>query len=43
MPKIFGINALGVLLAAVAMYFMGFIVYGLLATDIWMGARGYTE
>jgi len=37
-----GVNLLGVLLAALAMFFVGFIFYGMLFTDIWMAARGYT-
>ena len=40
MPKIAGVNVLGVLLAAVAMFFIGFIWYGLLFTEPWMAANG---
>jgi uncharacterized protein DUF1761 len=40
MPKIAGVNILGVLLGAVAMYFVGFIWYGLLFTEPWMAANG---
>ncbi|MEL7032000.1 MAG: DUF1761 domain-containing protein [Pseudomonadota bacterium] len=40
MPKIAGVNPLGVLLGAVAMYFVGFIWYGLLFTEPWMAANG---
>lgn len=40
MPKIAGVNLLGVLLAAVAMFFIGFIWYGLLFTEPWMAANG---
>ena len=40
MPKITGVNVLGVLLAAVAMFFIGFIWYGLLFTEPWMAANG---
>ncbi|MEL6857920.1 MAG: DUF1761 domain-containing protein [Pseudomonadota bacterium] len=40
MPKIAGVNLLGVLLAAVAMFFIGFIWYGLLFVEPWMGANG---
>lgn len=45
MPKIAGVNALGVLLGAVAMYFVGFIWYGLVFTEPWMAANGlfYTD
>jgi ABC-type amino acid transport system permease subunit len=40
MPKIAGVNLLGVLLAAVAMFFIGFVWYGLLFTEPWMAANG---
>lgn len=40
MPKIAGVNLLGVLLAAVAMFFIGFIWYGLLFSEPWMAANG---
>lgn len=40
MPKIAGVNPLGVFLAAVAMYFVGFIWYGFLFTEPWMAANG---
>ncbi|MEM1087396.1 MAG: DUF1761 domain-containing protein [Pseudomonadota bacterium] len=40
MPKIAGVNLLGVILAAVAMFFVGFIWYGVLFTEPWMGANG---
>ena len=43
MPKILGANLLGVLLAAIAMYFVGFLWYGVFFTDIWMASRGITE
>jgi|Transcript_9828 ABC-type amino acid transport system permease subunit len=45
MPKIAGVNLLGVLLAAVAMFFIGFIWYGLVFTEPWMAANGlfYTD
>ncbi len=43
MPKIAGINVLGVLLAAIAMYFIGFIWYGMLFSEAWMAAHGWTE
>lgn len=42
MPRIMGVNLLGALLAAVVMFFLGFIFYGLLFSDIWMAARGFT-
>lgn len=40
MPKIAGVHPLGVLLGAVAMFFVGFIWYGLLFTEPWMSANG---
>lgn len=40
MPKIAGVNVLGGLLAAVAMFFIGFVWYGLLFTLPWMEANG---
>lgn len=40
MPKIAGVNLLGVLLGAVAMFFIGFIWYGVLFTEPWMNANG---
>ena len=40
MPKIAGVNPLGGLLAAVAMFFVGFIWYGVLFTEPWMAANG---
>ncbi|MCI4645207.1 MAG: DUF1761 domain-containing protein [Hyphomonadaceae bacterium] len=43
MPRIAGVNLVGVLLAAVAMFFVGFLWYGLLFSDIWMAGRGYVE
>ena len=43
MPRILGVNAVGALLAAVAMFFVGFVFYGALFSDIYMSARGFTE
>ncbi|MEO1322545.1 MAG: DUF1761 domain-containing protein [Pseudomonadota bacterium] len=40
MPKIAGVNLLGVFLGAVAMYFVGFIWYGVLFQEPWMAANG---
>ncbi len=39
MPKIFNVNVLGILAAAVAMFIVGFIFYGLLFSQIWQDAR----
>ncbi len=43
MPKIAGVNLLGIALAALAMWMIGFVWYGLIFSDAWMGAHGYTE
>ena len=40
MPRIAGVNLLGALLAAIAVFFIGFIWYGLLFTEPWMNANG---
>ncbi|NQY13290.1 MAG: DUF1761 domain-containing protein [Henriciella sp.] len=40
MPKIAGVNLLGVVLAAVAMFFVGFLWYGVLFQEPWMNANG---
>ena len=42
MPKIAGVNSLGVLLAALAMWIIGFVWYGVLFSDAWMAANMYT-
>ncbi len=43
MPRIAGVNLMGGLLAAIAIYFVGFLWFGLLFDDVWMAANGYTE
>ncbi len=40
MPKIFGLNLAAVLAASVAFYFVGFLWYGLIFSDIWMAEMG---
>lgn len=40
MPKIAGVSLIGVLLAAVAMFFVGFLWYGVLFQEPWMNANG---
>ncbi|MEM8617886.1 MAG: DUF1761 domain-containing protein [Pseudomonadota bacterium] len=40
MPKIAGVNLLGALLGGVAIYFVGFIWYGILFTEPWMQSNG---
>ena len=42
MPRLSGVNLLGVLLAAIVMFFVGFVFYGMLFSSQWMDARGYT-
>ena len=41
--KIMGLPLWGVLAASVALYFVGFLWYGLLFSDIWLKGSGYTE
>lgn len=41
MPKIFGLNSLGVIAASIAFYFVGFLWYGILFPDLWMQGSGY--
>jgi Protein of unknown function (DUF1761) len=43
MPKLAGVNVAAVLAAAVAMFLVGFLFYGLLFDQVFMQARGYTE
>lgn len=43
MPKIAGLNLLGLVLAALAMWIIGFLWYGLIFGGAWMDASGYTE
>jgi hypothetical protein len=42
MPKLAGVSVIGVIAAAVAMFFVGFIFYGMLFSDIYMTSRGVT-
>lgn len=42
MPRIAGVNVLGGFLAALAIYFVGFIWFGLLFQDLWMTSNGFT-
>lgn len=42
MPRIFGHDLLAVIAAAVAIYIIGFLIYGLLLSDFWMEQYGYT-
>ena len=38
-----GHNLLAILVAAIAIYAVGFVIYGLAFTDAWVAASGYTE
>mmetsp|Transcript_23580 Transcript_23580/g.30759 ORF Transcript_23580/g.30759 Transcript_23580/m.30759 type:complete len:137 (+) Transcript_23580:64-474(+) len=42
MPKIAGVNLLGVVLGALAMWIIGYVWFGLLFSDAWMSASGFT-
>lgn len=42
MPRLAGVNLLGVLLGAIAMYFVGWMWFGMLFDTMWMEANGYT-
>lgn len=42
MPRIFGHDLLAVIAAAVAIYIIGFLIYGLLFSGFWMAQYGYT-
>ncbi len=35
MPRVMGVNLVAVLAGAVAMYFIGFVIYGLLFQEVW--------
>jgi hypothetical protein len=43
MPKLLGVNLVGVILAALAIFMVGFIWYGVVFADAWMTAAGNTE
>lgn len=42
MPRLAGVNLLGVLLAGVAIYFVGFMWFAVLFDQYWMEVNGYT-
>lgn len=42
MPRIFGHDLIAVIVAAVVIYFIGFLIYGLLFSGYWMAQYGYT-
>ena len=43
MPKIAGVNILGLVLGALAMWILGFVWFGVLFSEAWMSASGFTE
>ena len=43
MPRIFGHDLLALIAAAIAIYPVGFIIYGLLFQELWMELAGVTE
>lgn len=43
MPKLFGLNLLGVLVASVAFFLIGWLWYGVLFVDMWMAEMGLAE
>ncbi len=43
MPKLFGLNVLGLLAASVAFFMLGYLWYGVLFMDQMMALMGYTE
>ena len=43
MPRVAGVNPSGVALAALAMWFVGFLWYGVIFADVWMEALGITS
>ncbi|MEO1014135.1 MAG: DUF1761 domain-containing protein [Pseudomonadota bacterium] len=43
MPRIFGLNLVALLLATFAFFFAGFVIYGVLFSDLWMSIEGVSE
>ncbi len=43
MPRIFGLNLVGVLAGSVAFYVVGWLWYGVIFEDAWMAAMGLPE
>ena len=41
--RVNGLNVLAIIVAAIAMYAIGFLFYGVLFSDLWMSLSGYTE
>ncbi|MEX6633475.1 DUF1761 domain-containing protein [Hyphococcus lacteus] len=42
MPRVLGLNLVGVLVATLAFWMVGFVWYGLVFAEIWMEANGVT-
>lgn len=42
MPRIFGLNLVGILLASLVFFFAGFVIYGVVLADVWMRIEGVT-
>ena len=40
MPRILGLNAVGVFVSAIAFFMIGYLIYGVLFQEIWMDAYG---
>ncbi len=43
MPRILGLNPLAVLVAGFALWMVGFVFYGVLFAQLWIGLWGFTE
>lgn len=41
--RVMGHNAFAILVAAIAIFAVGFVIYGALFTDAWIAATGWTE
>ncbi len=42
MPKLFDLNVVGVIVASIAFFFVGYLWYGVIFTDLWMSEMGIT-
>ena len=43
MPRIFGLNIIAVLVSAIALFFVGFLFYGILFAELWVELQGLTD
>lgn len=43
MPRILGLNVIGVVVATLAFYALGAVWYGAVFSDLWVGLWGFTE